>query len=242
MLVEFIGFSSTGKTTLLKEISLLLGNKKINFNNIELEFLNKNYSYKEKQRFLFFFLNCKTIFLFLFRFFSVNDIKDVLQLLKLTNLSLFRKVSYFRNYIKKISLVKFYIKEKHKKILLFDEGFIQGKLNILNHINNDRNNLNLKSIRSDYYPDILICLKCDTNKLIKKIKQRNDRKYWSSLSDLELKKNINRFNINMEQIIDYYRKNNQKKVLIVSSSDFDRKYIIDFLINELKLNNQNPIN
>ena len=240
MLIEFIGFSSSGKTTLIKELGVILNKRIIIFNDIELEFLNKNYCKESKSNYLKFLINLKSIFYF-FKYFSFKKIKNILALINLTQLSYSRKIAYFRNHIKKISLVYFYIKKIHKnpqKILLFDEGFIQGTLNILNHINNDNGSLNLEDIDLTFFPDILICLKPDTDKLIKSIRKRKDRKYWLSLSDKELKIFINRFNKNMEKIINFYNQSKTKKVLILSNIEdcFNDEIFIDFIIKNSEKN------
>ena len=121
---------------------------------------------------------------------------------------------------------------------MFDEGFIQGTLNILNHINNDNGSLNLEDIDLTFFPDILICLKPDTDKLIKSIRKRKDRKYWLSLSDKELKIFINRFNKNMEKIINFYNQSKTKKVLILSNIEdcFNDEIFIDFIIKNSEKN------
>ena len=57
MLIEFIGFSSSGKTSLIKKLCSNLEEKKINFNIIESEYLNKKYSSKSNKKYLSFLLN-----------------------------------------------------------------------------------------------------------------------------------------------------------------------------------------
>jgi len=237
MLIEFIGFSSSGKTKLIKKICVNLKEKKIDFNDIELEFLNKSYPSKLNKKYLSFLLNFKFIFLFLFKFFNFKKTKNILLVLKQTNISFFKKNTYFRNYIKKVSLIEYYKSKNYKdskKILLFDEGIIQGVLNIFNHINNDSNSLNLEDFDFMFYPDILVYLKPDRVELLKRIKKRNDRKFWNSLSDKELNKYINNFNNNVEKVIELYEKKSQNKFLKISNNSHDNKNVINSIIQKLE--------
>ena len=41
----------------------------------------------------------------------------------------------------------------------------------------------------------------------------------------------------MEKVINFYKKNKEKKVLIISENNFNNEFLINFLIKELKLNN-----
>ena len=231
MLIEFIGFTSSGKTTLIEKISSDLNKEKIDFNNIELEFLNINYSSNYSKKYSAILLNLKV----LYNFFYYSELKNIKPLLKNTNLSFLKKLSYFRNYLKKTAIIKFYKKNNFsKKILLYDEGLLQGYLNIFNHINNDDNRLSLDSFDYIIYPDILIYLKPNTESLIKRIKERNDRKYWKSLSVSELRCYINNFNINVESIIKIYNESKSNKVIKIIDSHNSSKIIYDLIISEIK--------
>ena len=83
----------------------------------------------------------------------------------------------------------------------------------------------------------MVCLRFDTVELIKKIKKRNDRKHWKSLSDKELKSYIEKFNKNMDEIINFYKKHKSQKIFVISENNFNINFVINFIIRELEKNN-----
>ena len=236
MLVEFIGFSSSGKTTLVKRVCADLAQKKTDFNLIQLDYLNRKYNSKLNQKLLSLFINLKTILFFVLFLLRFRNMKNIFFLLKQTNVSFWMKITYLRNYIKKLSLIHFYKKRKiqnSKKILVFDEGFIQCHLNILIHV---KNVLDLDGIDFISCPDLIVYLKPDKSEIFNRIKKRSDRKQWNSLSRKETDKYIDRFNFYMDKFIENYYNNNN--VLKISDKNYDSEVMTKLITNKISEINQ----
>tara|TARA_B100001540_G_C15718668_1_gene601979 strand:- start:155 stop:844 length:690 start_codon:yes stop_codon:yes gene_type:complete len=214
MYIEFIGFSSSGKTTLIDHFFSKLNKTDINFNSIELSYLNNPYSNNWKSRYISLLIDIK-IFLIYFNF---SLIRDCNYMLRNTNLSWFRKVNYIRNYIKKKYLLKTCLSKKsNNKVIVADEGDVQSFLNIFVHI---KNNVH----KYDEYgklilPDILVYLRPSKQILVNRILKRKNRSQWSKLPLNDLENIIDNFNKKVDLIIDRHSTLKEMQILV-----FDDKY------------------
>ena len=187
MYIEFIGFSSSGKTTLIEEVCSDFKKNNLVFNILELEYLNTPYRVGWDSKYLSLLIDLKI----LFRVLRLVLLKESIYRTRGAPLPLLRKINYIRNHIKKKYLLKFYQNNMdNNKITIADEGDIQSFLNISIHSNSESKFIDYKKT---ILPDILIYLKPSKEELIRRILLRNNRHQWSSLSLIELENYIDKF-------------------------------------------------
>ena len=132
-------------------------------------------------------------------FLLLNRIKIIIKVLLIVirmNVSLIRRLNYFRNFIKKLSIINLYRNNETQyleKYCFFDEGTVQSLINILIHMNSDENELEVYTGKVDL-PDVIIFIKTNSQLIVDKLQVRSERSQWSGLNDKKLEEYINRFN------------------------------------------------
>ena len=197
MLIEFVGFSSSGKTRLITDICKIIGQNQNGCNIAELAVLNKKYTPNWETKWLSFMVDMRTVFHL--PFLLLNRIKIIIKVLLIVirmNVSLIRRLNYFRNFIKKLSIINLYRNNETQyleKYCFFDEGTVQSLINILIHMNSDENELEVYTGKVDL-PDVIIFIKTNSQLIVDKLQVRSERSQWSGLNDKKLEEYINRFN------------------------------------------------
>lgn len=193
MIVEVIGFSSVGKSTLVDSVMEVIRNEK-GCKVVSPEALLLRLDTNKSQISKLETVKIDIITLLVLPLVLALNLKlfhYVISALAKADLGYFRKVNLFRNFAKK-QFLAWWIRQKKLEdtIVLCDEGVLQSAINILVHAEDEVNRSIIKLLT---YPDIVIILNLDNNKILNRLQARKDRPQWTSLQSDKLKQYINRF-------------------------------------------------
>jgi len=212
MIIEVIGATSSGKSSLIGNL------KKFSQKDI----LNINSSEAKPNLIKLLWLELRNWTFFLIFNQSRIRIINILILCLSRKDSFLMRVNLFRNFIKKYGEYE-YIKRVYKKsIFLQDEGPIHAFSNLFCHYDTepDINKLNnFKSIL--IFPDVILKVKTDHKKMLERAKSREDAP-WNNLND----KQWQNIFLNTEKIYDFTLENSNSIPIIEVNLEEDSYYEI----------------
>lgn len=212
MLIEFVGFSSSGKTSLIEKIQEQYSST---MKIVELDYNNKPYTSSWESPFLLLSTDLKVLSKEM-----GTDLKILAPLFKnifLQNTAILRKIALARSITRKYYLSKKYLKKREGNIYIFDEGMLQSCVNIAvtSKKFSDKLLIHTKSIIDSMSPDLVVYLAPPIEQLTNRISTRDDRKQWKGASAQTVVSSIELFDETINKLYTH-------KLLIINTPDVGR--------------------
>lgn len=213
MLIEFVGFSSSGKSSLIAKLKENYYQETMNI--VELDYGNQSYSPTWESLLFLLKVDLKVIFREL-----GGDAKKLIPLFKnIINqkTSISRKIALIRSLTRKFYLSKLYANQLFSELYLFDEGLLQACINIAvtsNEFDPELLSYTRALIESNP-PDLVVYLKPPLEQIVQRASNRYDRKQWRNTSLKTMSYSIALFDSMVRELYNH-------QLLVINGSDVEQ--------------------